>query len=312
MIGKPRITTALGAGHRPHPRVAQTRSLVLVALTFWASVTDGKSATAGFGGVVSLADGEPFTIVRRDTLMSGSRGVALLAGDIVETGPKAFLVIQGPGGNLIGIGPATGVYFVERAEVMTVFVLKGWVKADVKSGPMRLVGTRLGLQSQQAVTLLYADEQSNAVFAEQGAATILLPDASGKSVDKDAGPNHFFVREDQQEVLSRPSPSVEFVEKMPIAFRDPLPQYANPPQAVTPRVVRAVTYNDIQNWLTIPREWRGGFIGRFRGRLKDPAFFAAMDAHQSLFPEWVPILHPPPPAASATQNAEPEQGHESR
>jgi len=286
--------------------------MVLAALALWGTLSDGKPATAGFGGVVSLADGDPFTIVRHDTLMNGSKGVAVLAGDIIETGPKAFLVIQGPEGNLIGVGPTTGIYLVERAEVMTVFVLKGWVKADVKSGPMRLVGTRLGIQSQQAVILLYADGQSNAVFDEQGAATILLPDASGKPVDKDAGPNHFFVREDQLEVLSQPSPSVEFVEKMPIAFRDPLPQYANPPQAVAPRVVRAVTYNDIQSWLTIPREWRGGFIGRFRGRLKDPTFFTAIDAHQNLFPEWVPILHPPPPAAPATQNAEPAQGHESQ
>jgi hypothetical protein len=46
--------------------------------------------------------------------------------------------------------------------------------------------------------------------------------------------------------------------------------------------------------LTMPGDWRAGFIARFRGRLKDPAFFAAMDAHLALHPEWVRILHPPP------------------
>ena len=65
------------------------------------------------------------------------------------------------------------------------------------------------------------------------------------------------------------------------------------PEPVPPRALRAVNYSDIESWLTIPRQWRGSFVGRFRGRLKDPAFFAAMDAHQALLPEWKPILHPP-------------------
>jgi hypothetical protein len=94
-------------------------------------------------------------------------------------------------------------------------------------------------------------------------------------------------------VVSQASPSAEFVAKLPTAFRDPLPAYARLPDPIPPRVVRAVDYSDIESWLTIPREWRGSFVGRFRGRLKDPAFFAAMDAHPALLPEWKRILHPP-------------------
>jgi hypothetical protein len=115
------------------------------------------------------------------------------------------------------------------------------------------------------------------------------------------------------------------VKKLPVAFRDPLPAFAKLPEPLPPQRLRAVTYGDVQNWLTMPREWRGGFIARFRGRLKDPAFFAAMDAHQALFPEWGPILHPPPAAdperardeprpkaRSAARKSEPQQGDESR
>ena len=40
------------------------------------------------------------------------------------------------------------------------------------------------------------------------------------------------------------------------------------------------------------RHWRAGFTTRLRGRLKDPAFFAAMEAHLASYPEWIPILHP--------------------
>ena len=285
---------------------------------------DGRPAAATFGGVVSFADGDPFTIVRRDTLMSGSKGVALVAGDLVETGPRAFLVVQGPDGTLVGVGPSTAIYFFERGEVPTLFVRNGWAKADVKAAPMRILGTRLGVQGRQAVMLLYADERSDTAFDEQGPITIVLPDTAPTSAGREPGLNRFFLRDDRLDVVSQLSPSVEFVEKMPVAFRDPLPALPNLPEPVPPRELRAVSYSDIHAWLTVPREWRGGFIGRFRGRLKDPAFFAAMDAHLSLFPEWTPILHPPPPESdhspdqsqtegkSAPHKPESRQGDESR
>ncbi len=264
-----------------------------IALALWACLIGGKPVQPQFNGLVSLADAGAFSIVRRDTLLTGSKGVALLAGDIVETGANAFVVIQEPGGDLVGIGPSTDVYFVERQEVITLFVLRGWVKVDVKSGPIRLTGTRLGIQGHQAVMLLHADERSNEVFDEQGSTT-LLPADDARPVGRETGPSRFFLRGEQLDVLSQASPSAEFIEKMPAAFRDPLPVYAKLPEPLPPHVVRAVSYSDVESWLTIPRQWRGSFVGRFRARLKDPAFFAAMDAHLALLPEWQRILHPPP------------------
>jgi hypothetical protein len=264
-----------------------------LAVALWACLIGGKSAQPEFTGLVSFADAGAFSIVRRDRLLTGSRGVALLAGDIVETGANAFVVIQEPDGDLVGIGPSTDVYFVERQEVMTVFVLKGWVKVDVKSGPIRLTGTRLGIQGHLAVMVLHADERSNEVFDEQGSTTLLPAAADARPVGRETGPNRFFLRGEQLDVLSQASPSAEFVANMPAPFRDALPGYTKLPEPVPARVVRAVSYPDIESWLTIPREWRGGFVRRFRGRLKDRAFFAAMDAHQALLPEWQRILHPP-------------------
>jgi hypothetical protein len=203
------------------------------------------------------------------------------------------LVIQEPGGDLVGIGPSTGVYFVEHEEVTTLFVLKGWVKVDVKSEPIRLTGTHLGIQGHQAVMLLHAAEHSNEVFDEQGSTTLLPSGDDARAVGKETGPSRFFLRGEQLEEVSQASPSGEFVANMPAPFRDPLPAYAKLPDPVPPRVVRAVNYSDIKDWLTIPRQWRGSFVGRFRGRLKDPAFFAAMNAQQALLPEWQRILHPP-------------------
>jgi hypothetical protein len=305
---KQQITTTFGGRGGAHPSLIQLRRLALLALALGTCLADAKSPAAGFNGLVSIADGDPFTIVRGDTLLSGSKGVTLLAGDIVETGPGAFLAIESQGGNLVGIGPSTGVYFLPRGDVTALLVLKGWVKVDVRSEAMRVAGKRLGIQGHQAVIVLFADEQSDAVFDEQGSARLLLRDDTATRLDKETGANQFFRRGDRTGLDSRLRPSGEFVERMPIAFRDPLP--GNAPTRLTkvaPQLVRAVTYSDIQTWLTVPRDWRGGFIERFRGRLKDPAFFAAMDEHLALHPEWTPILHPPSPSEPDRRNG-PQSG----
>jgi len=312
---KQQITTTVG-GIRPRRPITEAARTTSIALALWACLFSGKPVQPQFNGLVSFAEGGAFSIVRRDTLMDGSKGVALLTGDIVETAPNALLVIQEASGDLVGIGPSTAVYFVEREEVPTLFVLKGWAKVDAKSGPIRLTGTRLGIQGHQAVMLLHADDRSNEVFVEQGSTTLLPAGDDARPVGKETGSSHFFRRGEQLEVISQASPSGEFVANMPVPFRDPLPASAKVPEPVPPRVIRAVNYSDIKDWLTIPRQWRGSFVGRFRGRLKDPAFFAAMNAQQALLPEWQHVLHPPlepdsnrpsneSPAAGKTDSAEP-------
>ena len=279
------------------------RGIALVAALAWVCSVSGKPAPATFGGVVAIADGEPFTLVRGASVNTATKGVMLAAGDIIATGAGAFLAVEMQGGNLVGIGPNTQLYLMQRSasDSPTLVVLKGWVKADIRSGakalPLRLTGTRLGIQSHQAVVLLYVDERSDSVFDEQGTATLMPREDAASRTGKETQPNQFFVREERSDVVSQPRPSAEFVAKMPVPFRDPLPENAssklkkNPP----PQFVREVNYSDVQQWLNMPHDWRAGFIPRFRGRLKDPAFFAAMDASMAQHPEWQPILHPPPP-----------------
>ena len=317
MISKQQIATTFGGRGGAHPSVIQPRRIALLALALWTCLAASKPTATGFNGLVSIADGDPFRIVRGDTLLSGSKGVTLLGGDLVETGPGAFLAIESRGGNLVGIGPSTEVYFLPRGEVTVLLVLKGWVKVDVRSEAMRLAGKRLGIQGHQAVMVLYADEQSDAVFDEQGSARLLLREDAATRFDKETGANQFFHRGDRTGVESQLRASAQFIERMPIAFRDPLPENAPTTlKKVAPQLVRAVAYSDIQAWLTMPRDWRGGFIERFRARLKDPAFFAAMDQHLALHPEWTPILHPPSPPEpdrrNGSQGPTAEQGSEPR
>lgn len=276
---------------------------VFVAL-LWATGTLGKSATPpSLGGLVAIADGEPYNLIRGANLATATKGVTLAAGDIVETGPGAFLAVEMPNGNLLGIGPSTRLYLMQRtaADTPTIVVLRGWVKADIRSGPkappLRVLGTRLGVESHQGVLLIDADERSDSVFDEQGSGTLLLREEAATRTGNQTQANQFFSREERNEVISQPRASADFLAKMPVPFRDPLPEHASAKlkKAASPETVREVNYADVEMWMNMPRDWRAGFITRFRGRLKDPAFFAAMDAHMSQHPEWQLILHPPPP-----------------
>jgi hypothetical protein len=262
-------------------------------------VADARSPPTSFG-LVSIADGEAYTLIRGAKLYTGTKGVTLVSGDIIETGPQAFVVVEAQGGSLLGIGPSTRLYLMPRTDSTSIVVLTGWVKADIraaKGAPMRLLGTRIGIQSRQAVLLLHAEQHTDQVFDENGPATLLVREGAATRVSREAQTSQFFVREERTDVLSQPRPSEDFVAAMPIPFRDPLPDKASSrlKKPAFPVLVREVSYGDVQEWLTMPRDWRAGFIPRFRMRINDPIFFAAMDVHMADHPEWQPILHPPPP-----------------
>src|SRR5437879_5316978 len=109
--------------------LACVRAIALFVMLLSATAVDSKPTSgANFGGLVAIADGEPFTIIRGANLETATRGVTLAAGDIIETGTGAFLAIEMPGGSLLGIGPSTRLYLMQRTDTPTIVVLSGWVK----------------------------------------------------------------------------------------------------------------------------------------------------------------------------------------
>ncbi len=269
-------------------------------------------------GLVSIADGEPFTLIRADKLFTAGRGVTVLPGDMLETGAGAFVVIEMSNGSLIGMGPDTWLYLLPRSDQPTLVVLKGWIKFDAGAttapGPMWVIGTRLGIQAQKAAVILFADDRADTLFEEQGVSTLVLRDDAAKRTERETQPGQFFVRETHQAVVLQPRPSAEFLKAMPVAFRDALPPHASGRLKTTPepKAVRDVSYADVQTWLSMPRDWRTGFIGRFGGRLRDAAFRSALDAHMAQHPEWEPILHPPPPPEDRRTPNTTSKGKDSR
>jgi hypothetical protein len=281
-------------------RSAARQSAPLLALLLLAGY-GSRAAGAGQSLVVSIADGPPFSIIRGDKLFDATKGVRIQTGDFIATQPGNFIIANFPGGTVVAFGPSTRVYLLERSDVPTFVVLRGWVKLDAHGsgeGTLhRAIGLQLGGAARQGVFVLHAAERRDEIFEESGVMTLLFRDDTGTRTNRESKTEQFFAREEGNLTVA-PRPAAPFVAEMPVPFRDPLPDASVNGLKIKVaelKVIRDVSYADIADWLTIPREWRSGFIRRFRGRTRDPAFFAAMDARLSLHPEWTVILHPPPP-----------------
>ena len=250
--------------------------------------------------VVKIADGPPLTIIRGDKLFEAAKGVKLAAGDFIETPPGSFVVADLPASAVVAFGPSTRLYLM-GADGSTLVVLRGWLKLDAHptgEGVLRrAIAMQLGAGVRQGVFVLHASERRDEVFQESGVMTLLVRDDAVTRSNRESKITQYFAREDRNLTVA-PRPTAPFVAEMPVQFRDPLPEGAiggAVAKVTEPKFIRDVSYADVADWLTIPREWRTGFIRRFRGRLKDRAFFSAMDARLSAHPEWTLILHPPPP-----------------
>jgi hypothetical protein len=271
---------------------ARVLALLLVAIA-------APQAWAQQPGVVKIADGPSFSIIRGDKLFEAAKGAKLLAGDFIETQPGSFVVADLPAGT-VAFGPATRLYLL-AAEVPAFVVFRGWLKLDAhptgEGALHRAIAMQLGGATRQGVFVLHASEHRDEVFQESGVMTLLVRDDAVTRSNRESKITQYFAREDRN-LTAAPRPTPAFVTEMPVQFRDPLPVGpvggANA-MVAEPKLIRDVSYADVADWLTIPLEWRTGFIHRFRGRLKDRAFFSAMDAHLLSHPEWTVILHPPPP-----------------
>jgi hypothetical protein len=251
-------------------------------------------------GVVKIADGASFSIIRGDKLFEAGKGVKLLAGDFIETQPGSFVVADLTAGTVVALGPSTRLYLL-GADAPTFVVLRGWLKLDAnptgEGAQQRAIAMQLGAATRQGVFVLHASEHRDEVFQESGVVTLLVRDDAVTRSNRESKITQYFAREDRNLTVA-PRPTAPFVAEMPLQFRDPLPEgpVGGANAKVTElKLIREVSYADVADWLTIPLEWRTGFTHRFRGRLKDRAFFSAMDAHLSSHREWTAILHPPPP-----------------
>lgn len=200
---------------------------------------------------------------------------------------------------------------MDRASGVTLAVLNGWIKVDAPTpGPRGVVvteGASLHAASDGGSYVMHVSGAGDEVFQEKGSMLLEVSRAGG---DQAAGaavpsrPDQLTRRSVSGQIQTRAGADAAFVGALPPVFLDPLPQGlgAQVSGGAQPQRLRDVTYADVSDWLAGPKEWRHGFVQRFRPRLKDPAFFRALDVQMTLHPEWRPILHPPAPALASQQH----------
>jgi hypothetical protein len=258
-------------------------------------------ALAQSAGSVTLLEGT-LRVIRGSNVLQAAESMQVRQGDILESDEKGFAQIEFTGGAILALGPASRLYLMRpsgggKSGESELILLSGWLKAESSAGAanFRYETTTLAAVSGNGALVFHTDESGCDVFVENGAATISEVSADGYARQPKPGKaGQFFSRHGGKSVtmLMRPTPT--FIEAMPTAFRDTLPSrlahFKGKP--AEPKMLHAVSYAEVEPWLTMPAGWRRGLVERFESRLKDPEFRRQLEARVSQYPEWDPILHP--------------------
>jgi hypothetical protein len=173
-------------------------------------------------------------------------------------------------------------------------MLAGWLKGETTAGLYRYSSPLVTASTKGGNVILHASADAADVFAEQGVASV----TGGAPVQLSSTTQKVFFtrRAGKPGVASGSPPPREFVEAMPICFRDVLPPrisaFVGKKPPPLPKADHDVSYAEVERWLTMSAAWRKGFPARFKPRLQDNAFRQAIEAHISALPEWGPVLHP--------------------
>lgn len=255
--------------------------------------------------------GARVTAIHAASVYTAQTGQRFAQDDIVETPPDSTIQLQDAGGDLLALGPGTRAMLTRDAHVA---LLRGWLKlvracagngAGCAAPVVETADTRVAPAGQTALVIASAPGSGgvDAVFCERGAAQVIALGAPhGKSsvvhIDAQGAAYASHPRQGATLPLSR-GPDPAFVAAMPVGFRDalrPLPM----PAAVhgTPaHGLRPAGYADVADWLdsalAVRRDPATRFAARFRPRLSDPAFRAAVKQHIDALPDWRALVFPP-------------------
>ena len=251
------------------------------------------------GAVVGILEGKA-TLIRQTAKLALAEGVALQNEDIVETPAGGFVQIEFADGGRIGIGADSRLMLAPRGPGRgpvnpRLYLLQGWVKlsqpAD-KPVPGDCVTPQFELAVVGGATILMSSPKEFAAFVESGSVKVTERSSNRPPLELGGGSYVSAKPGDEPNLAKRPAP--EFLEQIPRPFRDPLPSRAgkfrdNP---VTPKSLGDVARDDIAAWLSAEPGLRLPMVERWRLRLRDKAFRAAMIANLAAHPEWDPLVFP--------------------
>jgi hypothetical protein len=257
---------------------------------------------------LTLLDGQA-ALIRGAEVAAAPLGLALQAGDIVESSKGAALVrIEFNDRRVLDLGPDTRVLLLpppapgRSRRPAQAYVLSGWTKLSSSSGEASVI-SNLAEASTAGSVLLQVAPRRTSVFAETGPAGVLPQGSASSLAALNLGPGQFATlsadRASQEGPL--PPPAV-WLAGVPRALRESpsprLERFAN--VTIVPDAPRDVTAADVEPWLNAEPRLRAELRSRWALVLRDNE--ARTPAGRS--PAALPMPTPPPPlAARAVESA---------
>src|SRR5262245_2603207 len=268
-----------------------------VAVCLLAATAAGQVAT------VTLMEG-PAVLTRGTARYVLTEGVRLQPGDIIEVGDKGITEVEFADGAALAMNVGTRLLVISaprgKASTGDYYLVQGALKlSNVKQGSsFRFMTPIFTLQPAEGTIVFLVTGDEGSVFVETGDARLTEAASKAKGVAP-AGPirlktGEYYSRKAEQKgvVASRPAPA--FIGALPKVFLDPLPsrmaRYKE--REVQPKRLDEASYAEVETWLKAPPEIRRPMVARFRPRVSDPAFRAALVTNLKFHPEWDPILFP--------------------
>lgn len=260
------------------------------------------SALAQDLGTVTILEGQAL-IYRGSGRVHAAEGVRLAPGDIVETAADTFAQVEMGDGAVLQLGPSTRLLAqsttVRGKPERWLYLMGGWVKLasakrDAGAAPgFEIRAPSFEVPSNAAVLVLHSTPAELMLFVEAGEARI-AERQQGAPVEVNLRGGSFYQRKPPARGAVSASAPPGFVGAMPRAFRDSLPPRLERfrERRVQPREATAFGYGDVEAWLKAEPSVRRPLMPRWRPKLGDAAFRAALVANLSSHPEWDPILFP--------------------
>lgn len=259
-----------------------------------AQSSDSSPASA----IATIVDGAAH-VVRDATRNPLGEGARLRADDIVDVAAGAWARMEFAGGAIVDAGPGTQLMVAPRAvsahgaRTALAYVLRGSAKLSVSGGAAGIVTPHVEVSETAGTAVCTVSAAATELFAESGP-------ARGRDRVANAAfalaPGEFLNRPAHGKPATAKRPSADFLDALPRPFRDTIPAHAArfAGRDVPLRPGAAVSYSDVEGWMRAEPALRRGFVARWRVRLADPSFRAAVQSGLRLHPEWGPALEPPP------------------
>lgn len=255
-------------------------------------------------GVITVLESQAL-IYRGSGRLNASEGVQLDAGDIVETTAAAFVQVEMADRTVVQLGPTTRVMLGASASRQSperwLYIMDGWVKvSSAKRDPAAGAGFELRaaqfeIPANLAVVVLRNTPEELKLFVELGAVRITERQPRGASpVVASLKAGDFYQRKPPTRGTVAAGAAQAFVGDMPQAFRDSPPlrieRFKDHP--VQARDAPSFDYADVQSWLQAEPAVRRPLMQRWRSKVRESTFRAALVANLRAHPEWDPILFP--------------------